>query len=712
MSGSASLDLERLMLGHTLAIAPMPTLARVYVALCQTAPTEAAGGAELAGGGYARSAATFALLSTPANAASNATAVDFVPATADWPTITHFELWTQPTGGTRLYWGQLVDPADGVPIEIDVLSGDAVRFSPGSLVVQAAEVASVGGGPWLPLSGGEMTGPLIYTATGGTLPMSAQDRAGEHLSATDFGVICDGVTDQGAQLNAALAAIAPGSTLYIPGSVYTTQTILVRDGRRLEMPPGTLVRPVPNDGATWLPTHAIIGSPTLSPVVLVWSASSPEGGLTNVQITRNGTPAAGAIGLQCIGGNQKYWRVYSWNHAIGVQVGAPRAAPVMGEYVGITQAFDHCTIWQCYEHFLYLINAPETSCYDVRFGINGGIDPPDATSLVTLDGDENFPTSASTTNTVTFLRCQFNTNGDPLYSVRFTKYNTDGVTNFIGCYSGGAKNAFIFVDPNCTLVQNVGLINNTIAPMHITQTFLSDTGHKMVNLTMTGNHINGGVAQPAAGVSLSGFVSADIIGNVFNGAFTVRLDAMKEGCFIGNRANTMEFTGAYVGGGFTVAGNSASTFTQTATGDINYMQPNSGYGNQMTVGSAGQAGRIDFARGSTGAMTAWVGHVGAASTTFGLVNTSGSGLIQIEVPTAGSVALRTAATDRLTVTDTAVTVTQPLTINASGPTIRSGTGAATGTQPKGSLWLRTDGAAGTTLYVSQGGGSWLTVAGV
>lgn len=53
-----------------------------------------------------------------------------------------------------------------------------------------------------------------------------------------------------------------------------------------------------------------------------------------------------------------------------------------------------------------------------------------------------------------------------------------------------------------------------------------------------------------------------------------------------------------------------------------------------------------------------------------------------------------------------------LVVNASGPTMRSGTGAASGTQPKGSLWLRTDGGVGTTLYVSQGGGTWNAVAGV
>ena len=49
---------------------------------------------------------------------------------------------------------------------------------------------------------------------------------------------------------------------------------------------------------------------------------------------------------------------------------------------------------------------------------------------------------------------------------------------------------------------------------------------------------------------------------------------------------------------------------------------------------------------------------------------------------------------------------------SAGPTIRAGAGAASGTQPKGSLWSRTDGAVGSTLYVSQGGGTWNAVAGV
>jgi len=50
--------------------------------------------------------------------------------------------------------------------------------------------------------------------------------------------------------------------------------------------------------------------------------------------------------------------------------------------------------------------------------------------------------------------------------------------------------------------------------------------------------------------------------------------------------------------------------------------------------------------------------------------------------------------------------------STGGPTIRGGAGAATGTQPIGSLWLRNDGTAGARLYVSAGGGTWTAVAGV
>jgi hypothetical protein len=47
---------------------------------------------------------------------------------------------------------------------------------------------------------------------------------------------------------------------------------------------------------------------------------------------------------------------------------------------------------------------------------------------------------------------------------------------------------------------------------------------------------------------------------------------------------------------------------------------------------------------------------------------------------------------------------------SGGPTLNAGTGVASGTQPSGSIWIRTDGAAGARIYVSQGGGTWIPIA--
>jgi hypothetical protein len=76
------------------------------------------------------------------------------------------------------------------------------------------------GGPFLPLAGGSMTGPLNYTATGGTTLRSAQDRAVEGISVKDFGAIGNGVADDGAAFAAALTAIASGGAIVVPSGTY------------------------------------------------------------------------------------------------------------------------------------------------------------------------------------------------------------------------------------------------------------------------------------------------------------------------------------------------------------------------------------------------------------------------------------------------------------------------------------------------------------
>ena len=123
----------------------------------------------------------------------------------------------------------------------------------------------------------------------------------------------------------------------------------------MEMPPASTVRPFVGSPLI-ITTRAIIGPPTLSPVVMVteWMRD----GLTNVGITRNGAPAAGSIGLQCFGQDQTYTCVYSHNHARCIQIGAPRSAPANGMVSAITTRLDHCITWNSTEDGVYLLNAP------------------------------------------------------------------------------------------------------------------------------------------------------------------------------------------------------------------------------------------------------------------------------------------------------------------------------------------------------------------
>lgn len=140
MAGSATLTLQQGVLGHTLGFAALPETVNIYVALCMAAtpPTATTAGAEVSGGGYVRQAAVFALLSGSSNVAANTLTLEYPPAAADWGAVGYFELWSAITGGTRLYWGPLVSPVDGVtPITRNVLTGDIVRFSAGVIQVQA-----------------------------------------------------------------------------------------------------------------------------------------------------------------------------------------------------------------------------------------------------------------------------------------------------------------------------------------------------------------------------------------------------------------------------------------------------------------------------------------------------------------------------------------------------------------------------------------------
>lgn len=122
--------LEETMLDHVLRdLVHSPSLS-VFVALTYTATTDAGGGTELSGGGYARQQVTFSVPVQVDGAAqvSNTVEVLFPEATADWLTATHFFIANAATLGDRLYHEQL-DVARTAKL------GQQLRFPVGALVV-------------------------------------------------------------------------------------------------------------------------------------------------------------------------------------------------------------------------------------------------------------------------------------------------------------------------------------------------------------------------------------------------------------------------------------------------------------------------------------------------------------------------------------------------------------------------------------------------
>lgn len=103
----------------------------VQIALYRAAPSDAGGGTELSGLGYAR--VTVACSTTAWNAASttdgrrdNAQAINFPTATAAWPTVTHVGLFDQ--AGNFLMWGPLA-------VSITTNANQVFSFAPGVLAV-------------------------------------------------------------------------------------------------------------------------------------------------------------------------------------------------------------------------------------------------------------------------------------------------------------------------------------------------------------------------------------------------------------------------------------------------------------------------------------------------------------------------------------------------------------------------------------------------
>lgn len=125
--------LENAVLNHVFRNTPLTSPSAVYVALYTAAPTDAGGGTEATGGGYARQTVTFG---APSGGVIASTAArTFTVGASSWGTITHVGYFDATTGGNLLAWGPILD-TNGQPASASLqTTGDSLSFPIGSLTI-------------------------------------------------------------------------------------------------------------------------------------------------------------------------------------------------------------------------------------------------------------------------------------------------------------------------------------------------------------------------------------------------------------------------------------------------------------------------------------------------------------------------------------------------------------------------------------------------
>ena len=107
--------------------------ATVYVALYTAMPTDAGGGTEVAGNGYARVAVPNDSTNWPvaiSGQKKNGTAIVFPQATGSWGTIVGFGLFDAATAGIMICWGAL---GTSKP----VAAGETPQFAANAIMITA-----------------------------------------------------------------------------------------------------------------------------------------------------------------------------------------------------------------------------------------------------------------------------------------------------------------------------------------------------------------------------------------------------------------------------------------------------------------------------------------------------------------------------------------------------------------------------------------------
>ena len=99
--------MEKLLLDWSMTTGSATRPTAWFLALYTAAPSDAGGGTEVSGGGYARQAIAFDAASTPDGTTSNTAAVEFEATGAAFGTVTHIGIFDADTGGNLLWHGEM-----------------------------------------------------------------------------------------------------------------------------------------------------------------------------------------------------------------------------------------------------------------------------------------------------------------------------------------------------------------------------------------------------------------------------------------------------------------------------------------------------------------------------------------------------------------------------------------------------------------------------
>lgn len=115
--------LENAVLNHVFRNTSLTSPTTVYLALFTVAPTDAGGGTEVTGGGYARQAITFGAPS--GGAIANTGAVAFTASGANFGTIVAVGIFDASSAGNMLAWDDITSAV--------INDGDTINFPVGDI---------------------------------------------------------------------------------------------------------------------------------------------------------------------------------------------------------------------------------------------------------------------------------------------------------------------------------------------------------------------------------------------------------------------------------------------------------------------------------------------------------------------------------------------------------------------------------------------------